>query len=86
MTGRAGYGSGPRSGGIRAGSLATTGDPAFNRIWTLLRAPCISLPAATGAHGMPVGVQLVGAPGGDAPLLAAAAFVEEQLARDGRVD
>jgi amidase len=59
--------------------LASTGDPALNRIWTLLGLPCLTLPAATGPHGLPIGVQLVGAPGGDAALLAAAGWVEGVL-------
>lgn len=59
--------------------LASTGDPAMNRIWTLLGLPCVSLPAAEGPHGLPVGVQLVGAPGADAALLGAAEWVERAL-------
>lgn len=64
--------------------LASTGDPALNRIWTLLGLPCLSLPAAEGPNGLPVGVQLVGAPGGDAALLAAAAWVEATLRKPER--
>ncbi len=59
--------------------LASTGDPALNRIWTLLGLPCLTLPAAAGPHGLPLGVQLVGAPGGDAALLSAAQWVEREL-------
>jgi Asp-tRNA(Asn)/Glu-tRNA(Gln) amidotransferase A subunit family amidase len=59
--------------------LASTGDPAFNRVWTLLGTPCVSLPGARGPEGMPVGIQLVGAPDGDAALLSAAAWVERAL-------
>jgi Asp-tRNA(Asn)/Glu-tRNA(Gln) amidotransferase A subunit family amidase len=59
--------------------LESTGDPAMNRIWTLLGLPCVSLPAAEGPHGLPVGVQLVGPPGGDALLLAVAAWAEPPL-------
>lgn len=55
--------------------LSSTGDPAFNRIWTLLGLPCLSLPGATGPAGMPVGVQLVGPDRGEARLLAVAAWV-----------
>jgi len=59
--------------------LESTGDPAFCRIWTLLHAPCVNLPAATGPQGLPVGIQLVGAPGRDAQLLAAAEWVAARL-------
>jgi Asp-tRNA(Asn)/Glu-tRNA(Gln) amidotransferase A subunit family amidase len=60
--------------------LATTGDPVFNRPWTLLHLPCVSLPGYRGANGLPVGVQLVGRAGEDARLLAIAQFAEAALA------
>jgi Asp-tRNA(Asn)/Glu-tRNA(Gln) amidotransferase A subunit family amidase len=59
--------------------LASTGDPAFNRIWTLLGTPCISLPAARGPAGLPVGIQLVGLPRRDGELVSAAAWVMAAL-------
>lgn len=62
--------------------LESTGDPAFSRIWTLLGAPCVTLPAARGPAGLPVGVQLVGAPGRDADLVAAAAWAMAALCGD----
>jgi Asp-tRNA(Asn)/Glu-tRNA(Gln) amidotransferase A subunit family amidase len=52
--------------------LGSTGDPRFNRMWTLLGWPCMSVPGQVGATGMPVGVQLVGRPRGDAEVFAAA--------------
>ena len=64
--------------------LSSTGDPALNRIWTLLGLPCASLPCAEGPHGLPVGVQLVGPPGGDAALLAAAIWAEGALGAAGQ--
>ncbi|GAC1343281.1 MAG: amidase [Myxococcales bacterium] len=59
--------------------LSATGDPLFNRVWTLLHVPCLSLPAGRGAHGMPLAVQLVGARGSDAQLLAHAGWVSQAL-------
>jgi amidase len=59
--------------------LESTGDPAFNRIWTLLGTPCVSVPAGRGPAGMPVGVQLVGPLDEDASLLASAEWVERAL-------
>jgi Asp-tRNA(Asn)/Glu-tRNA(Gln) amidotransferase A subunit family amidase len=46
-----------------------TGDPVFCTLWTLLGMPAVTLPLMTGEDGMPLGVQLVGAPGDDARLL-----------------
>lgn len=60
--------------------LASTGDPAFNRIWTLLGTPAASLPLGRGPAGLPVGVQVVGAPGADAPLAALCGWIVATLA------
>jgi len=69
----------PAAAGEAPLGLGSTGDPAFNRIWTLLGAPCVAVPAGTGPAGMPIGVQLVGACGGDHALAAAAAFAADAL-------
>jgi amidase len=60
------------------GRLDTTGDPTFNRVWTLLGVPCVTVPARPGG-ALPVGVQIVGRLGADLQVLAAAAFVEAAL-------
>ncbi len=52
--------------------LSATGDPMFNRIWSLLGFPCVNVPGLLGPSGLPVGLQLVGRPGAERPLLAAA--------------
>ena len=56
-----------------------TGDPVFNRMWTLLGSPCVNLPGHTGANGLPVGVQAVGALGQDEKLLAHCAWMEQRI-------
>jgi Asp-tRNA(Asn)/Glu-tRNA(Gln) amidotransferase A subunit family amidase len=71
----------PSATGEAPAGLGTTGDPLFCRGWTLLGLPCIHLPFATGRHGLPVGVQLVGRFGEDHRLLAAAQWVHERLLR-----
>ncbi len=55
--------------------LASTGSPVFCTLWTLTGAPALSLPVLTGADGLPIGVQAVAAPGDDARLFRAAAWV-----------
>ena len=55
--------------------LGQSGDSRFARLWSLLGLPAVSIPAATGSTGMPVGVQLVAPAGDDAHLLAVAAWV-----------
>jgi Asp-tRNA(Asn)/Glu-tRNA(Gln) amidotransferase A subunit family amidase len=56
----------------------TTGDPRFCTRWTLVGAPALVLPTGLGPAGLPLGLQLVGAPGADSRLLAAAAWVESR--------
>ena len=70
----------PAAPGEAPEGLGWTGSPECNRIWTTLGAPCITLPGLAGEAGLPVGVQLVGRPGGDAGLLAAAAWLHPRLA------
>jgi Asp-tRNA(Asn)/Glu-tRNA(Gln) amidotransferase A subunit family amidase len=61
--------------------LDWTGDPRFNRLWTLMGVPCVNIPATIADGGLPVGVQVIARLGDDAGALAAARFVEEALAR-----
>jgi len=61
-----------------APSLASTGDPRFNRLWTLMGTPCVNV-TAHWAQGLPVGVQVIAPYGEDARALAAAAFLERAL-------
>ena len=60
--------------------IESTGDPVFNRVWTLLHVPCLTVPCGKGPVGLPLGVQLVGPPRGAARLLAAGRWVEAALA------
>jgi Asp-tRNA(Asn)/Glu-tRNA(Gln) amidotransferase A subunit family amidase len=62
----------PAAFGEAPEGLADTGNPLFARPWSLLGLPSLTVPWSTGATGLPVGVQLVGRPGGDAMLLGAA--------------
>jgi Asp-tRNA(Asn)/Glu-tRNA(Gln) amidotransferase A subunit family amidase len=70
----------PASAGEAPPGLGYTGDPVFNRMWTLLGTPCVTLPAIWGASGLPIGIQLVGRPGQDARLMETALFAERALA------
>jgi len=70
----------PSAPGEAPAGLGATGDPMFNRMWTLLGNPCVHVPTGTGAHGMPVGVTLIGPHRGDARVLAAAQALERCVA------
>src|SRR5215472_2288826 len=69
----------PAAPGEAPARLDMTGDPLFNRTWTLLHLPCVTVPAGRGDSGLPIGVQLVGRLGDDARLLAVACFAEQVL-------
>jgi Asp-tRNA(Asn)/Glu-tRNA(Gln) amidotransferase A subunit family amidase len=62
-------------------SHETTGDPVFNRAWTLFGVPCVNLPFGKGAHGLPLGIQLVGPMDGDGALLGWADWAARALKR-----
>jgi Asp-tRNA(Asn)/Glu-tRNA(Gln) amidotransferase A subunit family amidase len=56
-----------------------TGDPLFNRMWTLLHVPVVHVPVAEGPHGLPVGISVVGGAGADRATLRAAEWIHAQL-------
>jgi Asp-tRNA(Asn)/Glu-tRNA(Gln) amidotransferase A subunit family amidase len=66
--------------------FATTGNPLFNRIWTLLHVPCVHLPVGTGPHGLPLGVQLITRRGGDGLLLQASEWAEAAIGSDNLIN
>jgi Asp-tRNA(Asn)/Glu-tRNA(Gln) amidotransferase A subunit family amidase len=61
--------------------LQSTGDPRFNRLWTMMGVPCVNVPAFVAEGGLPVGVQVIARFGDDAGALRAARFVEQALKR-----
>ena len=71
----------PSVPGAAPRGLATTGDPAFNRLWTLLGTPCINVPGLFDNEDLPLGIQIVGRFGRDHAALEAALFVEGAIKR-----
>ncbi len=57
--------------------LSSTGDPRYNRLWTLLGTPCVTVPDLVRDGGLPVGVQVIAPFAGDATALAVAAILEK---------
>ena len=70
----------PSAAGEAPSGLDATGDPMFNRMWSLLGTPCVHVPIGTGATGMPVGATLIGAMRDDLRTLSAAHALEASLA------
>lgn len=58
--------------------LDYAGDPSLQALWTLLHVPTLSLPAHSGPHGLPVGVQIIARRGADRLLLACALWLAER--------
>ncbi len=69
----------PSAPGEAPDNLKTTGSSVFNRVWTLLGVPCITLPCGAGPRGLPLGVQLVGSFDADIELLAWAHWAEHKI-------
>lgn len=62
--------------------LENTGDTIFNRLWSVLRLPAVTLPAGVGPQGLPLGVQLVGRFLDDARLVSVARWAEAVLSQE----
>jgi Asp-tRNA(Asn)/Glu-tRNA(Gln) amidotransferase A subunit family amidase len=71
----------PSAPGAAPHGLGATGDPMFNRLWTLMGAPCVNVAGLSDDNGLPLGVQIVGRFGRDRAALEAALFVEQAIAR-----
>jgi Asp-tRNA(Asn)/Glu-tRNA(Gln) amidotransferase A subunit family amidase len=69
----------PAAPGEAPAGLGNTGNPVFNRMWTLLGVPCATMPARWAENGLPTGVQLIGRRRDDARLMGCAAFLEQAL-------
>lgn len=63
--------------------LGSTGDSAFNGIWTLCGNPVVTLPLFSTPDGLPMGLQVVGRVGDDARLLRTAAWLMQNVKASG---
>jgi Asp-tRNA(Asn)/Glu-tRNA(Gln) amidotransferase A subunit family amidase len=69
----------PSAPGEAPKGLESTGSSLFNRNWTLLGAPCVTLPFTRGSQGLPIGIQIVGRYDEDARLLQVAEWIRQML-------
>ncbi|GGN39332.1 amidase [Streptomyces fuscichromogenes] len=72
---------GPAAPGPAPHGLAATGDPVLSRPWQLLGLPVVTVPGHRDAHGMPLGLQLVGHPDRVGRLLGVARHTEGLVRR-----
>ena len=70
----------PSAPGAAPAGLGATGNPMFNRLWTLMGAPCVNVPGLS-ENELPLGIQIVGRFGRDRLTLEAALFVEQAIKR-----
>ncbi len=68
----------PSAPGAAPHGFASTGNPMFNRLWTLMGTPCVNVPGLS-ENELPLGVQIVGRFGRDRATLEAALFVEQAI-------
>jgi Asp-tRNA(Asn)/Glu-tRNA(Gln) amidotransferase A subunit family amidase len=73
----------PSAPGAAPHGLGSTGEPTFNRLWTLLGTPCVNVPGLSDQAGLPLGVQVIARFGRDRFALAAAAFLEQAIGGSG---
>ena len=66
----------PAAPGEAPPGLERTGNPVFQKIWTLAGMPTISLPVMTGPNGLPIGLQVIGRRGRDRELFRVAQWME----------
>lgn len=70
---------GPAAQGPAPAGLEATGSPIMSRPWQALGFPTVAVPGLVTDSGLPLGLQMIGAPGTEDALLAAAMRVEERL-------
>ncbi|MDP3342063.1 amidase [Frigidibacter sp.] len=58
-------------------TLGSTGDSRFNRLWTLLGVPCVTVPLMRGPRGLPASIQIIAAFGRDDHVIAVAKGLEK---------
>jgi Asp-tRNA(Asn)/Glu-tRNA(Gln) amidotransferase A subunit family amidase len=71
----------PSAAGAAPKTLRSTGVTTFNRLWTLMGAPCINVAGEVDSAHLPLGVQIVGRFARDRSALEAALFIEQAIAR-----
>lgn len=69
----------PAAPGEAPVGLDGTGNAIFQKLWTLVGVPTVTLPKLSGPNGLPIGVQIIGRRGHDADLFRNALWIEGAL-------
>ncbi|WP_440931538.1 amidase [Candidatus Pelagibacter sp.] len=68
----------PSSPGVAPKGLKSTGTAEFNKVWSYMGTPCISLPLLEGENNLPLGVQIIGDKYDDHRFLGVANWLEKE--------
>ena len=68
----------PSSPGVAPKGLKSTGTAEFNKVWSYMGTPCISLPLLEGQNNLPLGVQMIGDKYDDHRFLGVANWLEKE--------
>ena len=68
----------PCSTGVADKGLKSTGSADFNRVWSYMHTPAISLPLLQGENNLPLGLQLIGDKYDDQRFLGVANWLEKE--------
>ena len=69
----------PSALGVAPTDLMSIETNNFNYLWTLMYTPCVSLPAFTGPHGLPIGLQVIGPQNEDQETLKLASWIDNAI-------
>ena len=72
----------PSASGVADKGLKSTGSADFQKIWTYMGLPTISLPLLTGESDLPLGIQLIGGKLDDIRFLSTANWLEKNCKDD----
>ena len=68
----------PSSPGVALKGLKSTGSADFNKVWSYLGTPCISLPLLQGENNLPLGIQVIGERYDDNRFLGVSSWLEKE--------
>ena len=68
----------PSSPGVAPKGLKSTGSADFNKVWSYLGTPCISLPLLQGENNLPLGIQVIGEKYDDNRFLGVSSWLEKE--------
>ena len=68
----------PSSPGVAPKGLKSTGTAEFNKVWSYLGTPCISLPLLEGENNLPLGIQMIGDRYDDQRFLGVSRWLEKE--------